>query len=91
LEDFYKISVYAEGSGVRVVFQCGGKGGLDIAREFFESPLFTPEETRMLYGLMDRARSGPREVSQRFEASASLTRRADMLIFVLRLMPRGRG
>ncbi len=88
LESYYKITVYTEGEGVRIVFLAGGKEGLEVARELFESPLFGPEETQMLYSLLARAPANPRERMGRFDASASSTRQADLLVFVLRLTPR---
>ena len=61
-EDVFRIAVSAEAQDLVVAFSGGGDYGLTLAREFFEAPFFTRDETRRFFTLLEESREGPATV-----------------------------
>ena len=57
-EDVFRIAISEEAQDVVVAFSGGGDYGLTLAREFFEAPFFTRDETLSFFTLLDESREG---------------------------------
>lgn len=58
-EDVFRIAISAEAQDLVVAFSGGGDYGLTLAREFFEAPFFTRDETLRFFTLLEESREGP--------------------------------
>ena len=58
-EDVFRIAISEEAQDVIVAFSGGGDYGLTLAREFFEAPFFTRDETLRFFTLLEESREGP--------------------------------
>lgn len=57
-EDVFRIAISEEAQDVVVAFSGGGDYGLTLAREFFEAPFFTRDETLRFFTLLEESREG---------------------------------
>ena len=83
-EEQYRIMVFQEEGEVVVSFAVGGDYGMNIAREFFECPLFQRSESEQLYALLNQAETGPTVKMKRFSVSARGWETRDRSHLVLR-------
>ena len=58
-EDVFRIAISAEAQDLVVAFSGGGDYGLTLAREFFEAPFFTRDETLRFFTLLEESREDP--------------------------------
>ena len=58
-EDVFRIAISTEAQDLVVAFTGGGDYGLTLAREFFEAPFFTRDETLRFFTLLEKSREGP--------------------------------
>ena len=58
-ENVFRIAISAEAQDLVVAFSGGGDYGLTLAREFFEAPVFTRDETLRFFTLLEESREGP--------------------------------
>ena len=58
-EDVFRIAISAEAQDLVVAFSGGGDYGLTLAREFFEAPFFTRDETLRFFTLLEKSREAP--------------------------------
>jgi hypothetical protein len=86
-EDRWFISIWAEGSDVVVEFRVGGDWGMNLAREFFESPLFERGEGERFYAMLNDARNDPKQKFPRFTLQMQLRETVDLLTLTLRFTP----
>lgn len=84
LEDQYRIVILQEGGEVVIHFSVGGDYGMNLAREFFECPLFKRKESERLYMLLNEAAKAPVMPMERFSVSARLWETRDRIHLVLR-------
>jgi hypothetical protein len=90
-ENRYKIIVAQEERDVVVSFTVVGAIGMNVVREFFESPPFTRKESEQLYRLLDNAEGAPTLKLERFSVSARAWETRDSVHIVLRFFhPDGR-
>lgn len=83
-EDQYRILILQEENDVVLHFSVGGDYGMNLAREFFESPLFKRHESEQLYALLNEAAKAPVMSMERFSVSARLWETPDRVHLVLR-------
>ena len=62
----YRVVIIKEHNDLVITFSAGGDTGMNLAREFFEAPLFRPNETQRLYAMVDHAQGAPTELLHRF-------------------------
>ena len=62
----YRVVIVKEHNDLVITFSAGGDTGMNLAREFFEAPLFRPNETQRLYAMVDHAQGAPTERLHRF-------------------------
>lgn len=86
-EDRWFISIWAEGRDVVVEFRVAGDYGMNLAREFFESPLFEPSESERFYAMFNDARNDPKKKFPRFSLQMQLRETVDLLTLTLRFTP----
>ena len=65
-EHRYRVVILKEHNDLVITFSVGGDIGMNLAREFFEAPLFKPNETQRLYAMVDHAQGAPTERLHRF-------------------------
>ena len=65
-EDRYRVVIITEHNDLVITFSAWGDIGMNLAREFFEAPLFKPNETQHLYAMVDHAQGAPTERLHRF-------------------------
>ena len=58
-EDVFRIAISAEARDLVVAFSGGGDYGVTLAREFFEAPFFTRDETLGFFTLLEESREDP--------------------------------
>jgi hypothetical protein len=87
-EDRWRIAVWLEGRGVVVEFTVGGDYGMNLAREFFECPLFVPAESEEFYAMLNQARNAPVQRMPRFTVAMTFDRKSDLEMLVMRFTPR---
>lgn len=68
-EDHYRIFIAQENGDVVVSFAVAGNYGMNLAREFFECPLFHRAESEQLYKLLGEAEKAPTATLPRFSVS----------------------
>ena len=86
-EDRWRIAITTEGKGVLVQFVTGGEYGMNLAREFFECPLFERAESEQLYGMLSHAQDGPVITVRRFVVGMTYKQTAKEMILLLRFSP----
>ena len=57
-QDVFRIAISEEAHDVVIAFSGGGDYGLTLAREFFEAPFFTRDETLRFFTLLEESRGG---------------------------------
>ena len=62
----YRVVIIKEHNDLVITFNVGGDTRTNMAREFFEAPLFKPDETQRLYAMVDHAQNVPTERLRRF-------------------------
>lgn len=87
-EDRWRISVWEEGKAVVVEFVVGGDYGMNLAREFFECPLFVGAESEDFYAMLNEARNAPVRKMPRFHVAMTLAETVDLEMLVMRFSPR---
>jgi hypothetical protein len=65
-EHRYRVVILKEHNDLVITFSVVGDSGMNLAREFFEAPLFKPNETQRLYAMVDHAQGAPTERLHRF-------------------------
>lgn len=86
-EDCWRIAITTERKGVLVQFVTGGDYGMNLAREFFECPLFERAETEQLYRMLGRAQDAPVVTLRRFVVGMTYKQTAKEMILLLRFSP----
>ena len=62
----YRVVVIREHNDLVITFSADGDTRMNLAREFFEAPLFKPDESQRLYAMVDHAQGAPTERLRRF-------------------------
>ena len=65
-EHRYRVVVIREHNDLVITFSADGDTRMNLAREFFEAPLFKPDESQRLYAMVDHAQGAPTERLRRF-------------------------
>ena len=65
-ENRYRVVIIKEQNDLVITFSAGGETRMNMAREFFEAPLFKPNERERLYAMVDHAQGAPTERLRRF-------------------------
>ena len=86
-EDQWFITIWTEGRDVIVEFRVSGDYGMNLAREFFESPLFERAESEDFYAMLNDARNDPKKKFSRFALQMQLRKMVDEVTLTLRFSP----
>ena len=58
-QDIFRIAISEEREDLVVAFSGGGDYAMTLAREFFEAPFFTRDETLRFFTMLEESRGGP--------------------------------
>jgi hypothetical protein len=86
-ENRYRVVILREHNDVVITFSAGGDIGMNLAREFFEAPLFKPNETQRLFAMVDHAQGAPTERLHRFTITMRLLASPKNTRLTVRLSP----
>ena len=83
----YRIVIVTEHNDLVITLSVESDIGTHLAREFFEAPLFKPNETQRLSAMLDHAQSAPTERLRRFTVTIRKLIFPDHVRLTLRFSP----
>lgn len=86
-EDRWFITIRREGREVIVEVRAGGDYGMNLAREFFECPLFERAESEAFYAMLNDAQNAPTRKFPRFTLQMQMSQTSDLFTLTLRFSP----
>ena len=86
-EHRYRVVILKEHNDLVITFNVGGDIGMNLSREFFEAPLFKPDETQRFYAMLDYAQNVPTERLRRFTITMRMLVHPENTRLTVRLSP----
>jgi hypothetical protein len=86
-EHRYRVVVIKEHNDLVITFTVHGETGMNLARAFFDSQFFKPDETQRFHAMLDHAKSGPSERLHRFTITMKMLAYPQNTRLTVRLSP----
>ncbi|MGA7212629.1 MAG: hypothetical protein WCE49_00080 [Terrimicrobiaceae bacterium] len=83
----YRVVIIKEHNDLVITFTVYGETGMNLARAFFDAPLFKADETQRFHAMLDHAKSGPSERLRRFTLTMKMLAYPQNTRLTVRLSP----